>query len=466
MSSPPFARRVLSGLCLGAALATGLALLGAPLPVDAGLTAHVSGLLAGYLTAVMLVLMSRTPLLERRVGSDVLARWHSHGGRLFMVLVLTHAGAALAAWSAARHQDLFTSLVGVLGLPGLAAATAGTALFGLIVAMSVLAARRRVSYETWHGIHLLTYIAIALSFVHELAGPNLAGHPVVQVLWTLMHGYALALVVRYRFLAPLENTWRHRLRVEAVVPEADGVVSLILWGRRIDELGAEAGQFFRWRFLTATTWRTAHPFSLSAPPRGELLRITVKALGDGSTLIHSVRPGTLVLAEGPSGAMTAHRRTRPSVLLIAGGVGITPMRALFETFDMDGGRLTLLYRAFEPRRRRLPRGAGGHRAAPQRRDRVDDRAVVHARAADDRGQPAPAGARRRRPRRLPLRLARALRCRAHRSPRRRPPTTPPARGSLRVLTAPPGSQLSRRDRSFPHGHDRAEHTHHGSGDQR
>jgi predicted ferric reductase len=347
MSSPPFARRFLVGLWLGAALATGLALVGAPwpLPLDAGLVAHVSGLLAGYLTAIMLVLMSRTPLLESRVGSDVLARWHSHGGRVFMTLVLTHAGAALQAWATTRQQNLVTSLASVLGLPGLVEATLGTILFVVIVAMSLWTARRAVSYETWHAIHLLTYVAIALSFIHELAGPNLAGHPAVQILWTLMHGWALALVLRYRVIAPLENTWRHRLRVEAVIPEAHGVVSLILRGRHINELGAEPGQFFRWRFLTASTWRTAHPFSLSAAPHGDLLRITVKALGDGSTNIHSVRPGTLVLAEGPSGAMTAQRRTRPSVLLIAGGVGITPMRALFETLDSSAGRLTLLYRA-------------------------------------------------------------------------------------------------------------------------
>ena len=44
--------------------------------------------------------------------------------------------------------------------------------------------------------------------------------------------------------------------------------------------------------------------------------------------------------------MTAARRTRPDVLLIAGGVGITPMRALFETMPLRPGQdLTLLYRA-------------------------------------------------------------------------------------------------------------------------
>ncbi|MEC5151703.1 hypothetical protein [Cryobacterium sp. GrIS_2_6] len=98
-------------------------------------------------------------------------------------------------------------------------------------------------------------------------------------------------------------------------------------------------------FFAPGVWRTAHPFSLSAPPGDDLLRITVKALDDGSHTLHSLRPGTRVLAEGPYGAMTHRKRTRESVLLIAGGVGITPMRALFEEIDVGDGSLTLLYRA-------------------------------------------------------------------------------------------------------------------------
>jgi ferredoxin-NADP reductase len=47
--------------------------------------------------------------------------------------------------------------------------------------------------------------------------------------------------------------------------------------------------------------------------------------------------------------MTAARRTRRNVLLIAGGVGITPMRALFETMPLHPGQdLTLIYRARGP----------------------------------------------------------------------------------------------------------------------
>ena len=74
------------------------------------------------------------------------------------------------------------------------------------------------------------------------------------MLWTLLHAYPLALVLRFRVVAPLEALWRHRLRVERVVPEADGVVSSIMRGSHIHELDAQPGQLRRWRFLAPTTW--------------------------------------------------------------------------------------------------------------------------------------------------------------------------------------------------------------------
>jgi predicted ferric reductase len=95
------------------------------------------------------------------------------------------------------------------------------------------------------------------------------------------------------------------------------------------------------------TWVTAHPFSLYAPATDHRLRLTVKSSSDGARLVRQIRPGTRVLAEGPYGAMTERRRTRHGVLLIAVGVGITPMRTLFETLQVSGP-ITLLYRVSTP----------------------------------------------------------------------------------------------------------------------
>ena len=69
---------------------------------------------------------------------------------------------------------------------------------------------------------------------------------------------------------------RPPLRVAAVEPEAPGVVSVVIAGRHLDELRAESGHFFRWRFLTRGLWWVSAPYSLSAAPRPDRLRITVK----------------------------------------------------------------------------------------------------------------------------------------------------------------------------------------------
>jgi predicted ferric reductase len=319
----------------------------APAPVQPlALLAHVCGMLAGFGVVVLIGLMSRSPMIERGVGSDRLARWHGRGGRLVVGLVLVHAWAAVTAWASSRREGLWLSIWHVLRLPWLIAATLGTLLLLVVAVLSVRAARRRVSYESWHAIHLLIYLAVALGFVHQLAGPDLAGYRIIQIAWALLYTQVFALVLRHRVITPLRNSTRHRMRVKAVVPEAAGVVSIVVEGRHLDELGAQSGQFFRWRFLTPDTWTSAHPFSLSAAPSSTELRLTVKSLGTGSKNLQQLEPGTWIMAEGPYGAITAERRTRRDVLLIAGGVGITPMRALFETMPLVPGQdLLLLYRA-------------------------------------------------------------------------------------------------------------------------
>jgi predicted ferric reductase len=331
---------------LGAALAVLQAFVtaGLPLSFGASLVAHVTGMAAGYGAAIMLILMSRSPWLESGVGTHRLARWHAWGGSVVILLTVGHAIAAVQAWAGAGSMGLVAATRNVLQIPGLTTAFVGTLILVLVGLASIRVMRRRISYERWHFLHLLTYLAVAFGFAHQLAGPDLAGRQWLQIAWSLLYTYAFVLVLRWRVLQPLFQLWRHRLRVEEIHQESPDVVSVLMSGQYLDELRAEPGQFFRWRFLTAKTWGSAYPFSLSAAPTLHRLRITVKARGDGTRQIFHVPLGTLVFAEGPYGAITSRRRRRPRVLLIAGGVGITPMRALFEVIDLPGKDITLVYR--------------------------------------------------------------------------------------------------------------------------
>jgi ferredoxin-NADP reductase len=180
-----------------------------------------------------------------------------------------------------------------------------------------------------------------------------------------------ASVLWWRLLVPVWRSLRHDLRVTRVVEETPGVWSVWMRGRRLDSMPVRAGQFLNWRFLSPRLMLAAHPWSLSSAPDGEALRITVRDLGDHSRELLALRPGTRVLFEGPYGAFTTQGRTRGRVLLVAAGIGITPVRALLEELVRSGhadrGDVTLVYRAnteqdlaFRHELERLA-ASGGHR---------------------------------------------------------------------------------------------------------
>jgi predicted ferric reductase len=308
---------------------------------------QLTGLAGTYAILVQLLLMSRIGWLERYIGFDRLAVWHRWNGFASVSLLVAHAVFITLGYAATSNQSIPTQLGDfVQHYPDVLMSIVGLGLFIAIAATSVRAARRRLSREAWYSIHVYAYLAVALSFAHQLAvGNDFVTDPLARAWWVALYVAVFGAIVAWRVARPIWFNARHRLQIHHVRREADGIVSLYISGRHLDDVRAEAGQFFLWRFGTGTGWATAHPFSLSAPPNRKFLRITVKDLGDHSRRLQHLQPGTRVFAEGPYGTFTAQRRTRARVALIAGGIGITPLRALVETLPAAPGDVTLLYRA-------------------------------------------------------------------------------------------------------------------------
>jgi predicted ferric reductase len=306
---------------------------------------RLTGLIASDLLLLQVLLMARIPWVERSYGQDTLARRHRLAGFASFWLMVAHVMLITVGYARAGHGGVVGEAWKLVATyPGMLLAAAGTALLVVVVVTSIRAARRRQRYETWHLIHLYAYLGVGLALPHQLwTGADFASVPAQMYWWTVYAG-ALGAVLVFRLGLPIWRSSYHRLRVAAVVPEAPGVVSLHLKGHRLDRLPVRAGQFFLWRFLDGPGWSRAHPFTLSAAPRSDLLRITVKDLGDGSSRAAALRPGTRVLIEGPYGVMTAAGRRRHKVLLMAAGVGITTMRALLDDLVPAAAQTTLLYR--------------------------------------------------------------------------------------------------------------------------
>jgi predicted ferric reductase len=308
---------------------------------------QVTALLGTYFALIQLVLMSRSPWLDQVFGMDRLTWAHRWLGFATVWLIAAHGVFTTVGWSLAGGRSVLDETTTLLGTyPFVLMATAGMACFVAVAVTSVRAARRRLSYETWLGIHFYAYLGIALGFAHQLVvGSDFINDPIARIYWTALLVVAAAMILVFRFGQPIATTLRHRPRVERVVTEAPGVVSVYVTGRDMDRLAARSGQYFNLRILTRDDWWRAHPFSLSAAPNGRSLRFTIKELGDWTARLQALGPGTRVALEGPYGTLTGARRKRQRVLLIAGGIGITPLRALLESLPGRPGDLTLVYRA-------------------------------------------------------------------------------------------------------------------------
>jgi predicted ferric reductase len=318
----------------------GLADLGGGLAAALTSLGRLTGLVAADLLLVQVLLMARVPMIERAWGQDELARLHRLVGFTSFSLMVAHialVGLGYAGLDGRGYAGLLGELWSMTTtLAGMLLAAGGTLCLVMVVVTSVRLARRRLRYESWHLLHLYAYLGVGLALPHQLwTGQQFLANPLATAYWWTAWALTAAAVVVFRLGLPLYRTLRHRLVVAAVVPEAPGVVSVHLTGRHLDELPARAGQFLLFRFLGGPGASRAHPYSLSAAPRPDRLRITVKDLGDDSRRARQLTPGTRVLVEGPYGRLTAERRSSGKVLLLGAGIGITPLRALAEELRGD-----------------------------------------------------------------------------------------------------------------------------------
>ena len=298
---------------------------------------RICALVGTYFALVGIVMVSRISWIERSVGHDKLVRWHRKLGPYALFLITFHV--LLVALGYAGNEGL--RIGGELwrmtrNYQWMLPAAVGFLFFVAAGVTSYKRVRSKMSYETWWTIHLYTYLAIALSYMHQvLTGPMFLNHPLNKYYWEGLYLLTAFTIIYWRVVIPVFRSFRHDLRVAEIVDEGSSVVSIVMRGHKLDRLNAQGGQFFSWRFMTKGQWWIAHPYSLSAAPTSEEMRVTVKNLGDASGAVKHLKPGTKVFFEGPFGIFTASKATKGlgHAILVGGGVGITPLRALMEEFD-------------------------------------------------------------------------------------------------------------------------------------
>lgn len=303
---------------------------------------RVMGLLLEFAILVQLVLISRIPYVERTYGFDRLNQFHRILGYCLLGTLLAHPllltlGFALS--NQVSFWDTFTNLL--FHWPYVMLAVIGLSVIVLAAIISLPSIRKKLKYETWHLTHLFMYVGIGLIFAHQVQTADVSVGRALYY-WYILNFTVFGCVLFYRFLQPFLLFFRHRFRVSRVEGETHNVQSVHITGEHMDRFKFESGQYIHVSFLAKGLWQP-HPFSISSAPNGQDIRLSIKAVGDFTERIKELQPGTRVILEGPFGKFTEQVAAHPKFLLIAGGIGITPIRALCETLSQRGKDIILLY---------------------------------------------------------------------------------------------------------------------------
>lgn len=312
------------------------------------LTSRFSALIGTYLVLISLIMIARVPWIERSVGFDKLVSYHRKIGPIALILISAHLALIIGGYAIADSKNPlqeFKSLI--TSYSWMVPALVAFLLMVLLGVSSLSGIRSKLRYEVWWNVHLVSYFAVALSFMHQiLTGSLLIFNDVAKTWWIGMHVYTAFALLMWRFFLPIARSLKHKLAVDHVVIESANVSTIYISGKNLDQIHAYGGNFFEWRFLTKQLWSEAHPYSLSAVPTKEMLRITVKNLGNHSAALANLRPGVRVIAEGPYGVFKADRAFGKRIVLIGGGIGISPLRAIMQGFD-DDAQIDLIYRVVD-----------------------------------------------------------------------------------------------------------------------
>ena len=180
---------------------------------------RLTGLSGTYLLIIMVLLVTRLPWLEETVGQVRLVRWHRTVGGWPIALIALHVVFITLGYAEASHVGFLSQFwTFIKHYPDMLTATVAFALLVLAGVTSIPAVRRMMKYQTWWAVHLYLYLALVLSFAHEIkTGVMFIGHPLTLDFWIAVSAGALGAVLAVRMVRPLARNLR---RAGAYLPFA------------------------------------------------------------------------------------------------------------------------------------------------------------------------------------------------------------------------------------------------------
>jgi predicted ferric reductase len=286
-------------------------------------------------------LTARFRYVTKPWGEDVIYHFHRQISLIAVGLVVTHAVILTAG-----RPDMLAPL-NILQAPWSArfAIVSILALIALVVA-ALWRVRLKIGYEAWHLTHIaLAVCAIAAGIAHMVGSGVYLVDPWKRALWIGLTIFWIGLLLYVRIVKPLFMLRRPYL-VSEVRRERGDTSTLVMRPDGHPGFRFSPGQF-GWLTVWGSPFKiTGHPFSFSssAAVTDGRVEMSIRNLGDFTSEIHKTPVGQRVYLDGPYGAFAIGNPADMHVL-IAGGIGVTPMVSMIRTLADRSDRrpVILLY---------------------------------------------------------------------------------------------------------------------------
>jgi predicted ferric reductase len=265
-------------------------------------------------------------------GEDVIYHFHRQISLIAVGMVVAHPLILFAV----RPELL--ALLNSIQAPW-RARFAALSIYSLIalVVMALWRAKLNIRYETWHLTHIvLAIVAVTTGLLHMVGWSFYLTDPWKRALWIGLTIFWIGLLLYVRVVKPLFML-RRPYRVSEVREERGDTTTLVMQPDGHAGFRFGPGQF-GWLTLWGSPFKiTGHPFSFSssAEVADGRVEMTIRNLGDFTNVIHKVPVGQRAYLDGPYGAFTIGNPADMHVL-IAGGIGVTPMMSMIRTLADRG----------------------------------------------------------------------------------------------------------------------------------
>lgn len=289
--------------------------------------------------ALQFALTARIKPLNKPFGSDLIYYYHRQIGIAAFFMIFAHPILLFILSSG------YLSLLNIITAP--LRAKAGVLALLLLVGVVWLAELRskfKIPYwfwKIWHGI--FATLSMALAIIHIYLNGNYVNLPWKQQLWISYLIVWIALLIYTRIIYPIKLI-RNPYRVVKITPERAKC-----WTLQMQPVKKKTFQFHPGQFAWLTVWKTPfsdseHPFSIaSSAEQPEKIEMTIKELGKFTRTIKDIQPGQEVYVDGAYGAFSCDRYPdAKALILIAGGIGITPIMSTIRTLADRGDKRSIL----------------------------------------------------------------------------------------------------------------------------